>query len=60
MLLLLPSTLPQTLFFLACLALAGSYRFLSSMATPNYAADGSVLDEGCDLNMEGGIAEYVL
>lgn len=35
------------------------FRFMSSMATPKLAADGSILDEGCDLNMEGGLAEHV-
>ncbi|KAK3860864.1 hypothetical protein Pcinc_018194 [Petrolisthes cinctipes] len=51
--------LDTTMLILASLVLGGCYRFMSSMATPKYGADGSMLDEGCDLNIEGGIAEHV-
>ena len=35
-------------------------RFLSSMARTKMSEEGQLLDEGCDLNMEGGLAEYVV
>jgi len=37
---------------------SGSYRFMSSMARPTFAVDGSLLDGGIDLNMNEGMAEY--
>ncbi|KAG0711107.1 Transmembrane protein 208 [Chionoecetes opilio] len=48
-----------TLMVVAGLVLAGCYHFMSSMATPKRNPDGSLIDEGCDLNIEGGIAEHV-
>ena len=38
----------------------GSYRSMSTMAKPVLAEDGSLLDGGIDLNMEQGMAEWVL
>jgi len=38
----------------------GSYKFMSSMARPTYATDGTLLDGGIDLNMKEGMAEYDL
>lgn len=38
----------------------GSYQFMAYMATAKYSETGQLLDSGVDLNMEGGIAEYVL
>ncbi|XP_063849809.1 transmembrane protein 208-like [Scylla paramamosain] len=52
-------TMDLTLVVMVVMVLAGCYHFMSSMAKPKLAADGSVLDEGCDLNIEGGIAEHV-
>lgn len=43
--------------FISAISFAASYKFMSSMANPKYGADGSITDEGCDLNIEGGIAE---
>ncbi|XP_069179320.1 transmembrane protein 208 isoform X2 [Procambarus clarkii] len=51
--------LDLTLLFMAGLVFTGCYRFMASMAKPKLSAEGSVLDEGCDLNIEGGIAEHV-
>ncbi|CAD5113253.1 DgyrCDS2432 [Dimorphilus gyrociliatus] len=48
--------------FLVCGVLAtyyGSYKFMSSMATPTYAPDGSLFDAGSDLNISGGVSEHV-
>ncbi|KAF2354477.1 SRP-independent targeting protein 2/TMEM208 [Trinorchestia longiramus] len=42
----------------SCL-LAASNFFLSSMACVKRSSSGEVLDPGCDLNIEGGIAEHV-
>lgn len=47
----------QVLIVLSAIVYFASYRFMASMASPKYGEDGSVLDEGCDLNIEGGIAE---
>jgi len=33
---------------------------MSRMAQPTYAADGTLLDGGIDLNMKEGMAEYVV
>ena len=38
----------------------GSYRSMSAMAKPVFAEDGSLLDGGIDLNMEQGMAEWVI
>lgn len=38
----------------------GSYRSMSAMAKPAFADDGSLLDGGIDLNMEQGMAEWVM
>jgi len=38
----------------------GTYNFMSRMAQPTYAADGTLLDGGIDLNMKEGMAEYVV
>ncbi|XP_042223971.1 transmembrane protein 208-like [Homarus americanus] len=51
--------LDLTLLFFAGVVFTCCYRFMASMAKPKVAADGSILDEGCDLNIEGGIAEHV-
>jgi len=53
---------PKLDLFLATFAglvFACCYRFMSSMSTTKLGADGSILDEGCDLNIEGGIAEHI-
>ncbi|XP_050689611.1 transmembrane protein 208-like [Eriocheir sinensis] len=51
--------LDLTLVVLAGIVFAACYHFMSSMATPKLGSDGAILDEGCDLNIEGGIAEHV-
>ncbi|KAK7068481.1 hypothetical protein SK128_006108 [Halocaridina rubra] len=52
-------TFDLVLLGFAGLVFTGCYRFMAMMATPKLAADGSVLDEGCDLNIEGGLAEHI-
>nr|XP_036221558.1 transmembrane protein 208-like [Bactrocera oleae] len=42
---------------IAVLILAGSVQFMVFMSRPKYSENGSILDSGNDLNMEGGIAE---
>ncbi|XP_036231755.1 transmembrane protein 208 [Bactrocera oleae] len=44
---------------IAVLILAGSVQFMVFMSRPKYSENGSILDSGNDLNMEGGIAENV-
>ena len=39
------------------IVLLASYQFMSSMAAPKKSENGAILSEGCDLNIEGGIAE---
>ncbi|KAL7634052.1 UNVERIFIED_CONTAM: hypothetical protein RMT77_015377 [Armadillidium vulgare] len=51
--------LDRVLIVLSAIVYFASYRFMASMASPKYGEDGSVLDEGCDLNIEGGIAEHI-
>ncbi|XP_011190903.1 transmembrane protein 208 [Zeugodacus cucurbitae] len=45
--------------FIAVLTLAASVQFMVFMSRPKYSENGSILDSGNDLNMEGGIAENV-
>ena len=42
---------------ISCLIYFASYLSMSSMAKPNKGSDGTIISEGCDLNIEGGIAE---
>ncbi|XP_039954897.1 transmembrane protein 208 [Bactrocera neohumeralis] len=44
---------------IAVLILAGAVQFMVFMSRPKYSENGSILDSGNDLNMEGGIAENV-
>ena len=37
----------------------GSYHFMNSMARPTYN-QGTLVDSGVDLNMEAGMAEWVM
>lgn len=37
----------------------GANQFMKSMSQPQLTESGSILDSGTDLNMEGGIAEWV-
>lgn len=41
------------------LVLAACYQFMCYMARVKYTESGQLLDSGVDLNMVGGIAEYV-
>lgn len=53
---------PKTdLFLVTCAGIVFfcCYRFMASMSVTRLGADGSILDEGCDLNIEGGIAEHI-
>lgn len=45
--------------FLSVAILLASYQFMAFMSKPKYSETGALLDCGNDLNMEGGIAEYV-
>lgn len=36
------------------------YQFMAMMCRPKISETGAILDSGSDLNMEGGIAEFVL
>ena len=45
------------MFGLAAITFLCSCKFMSSMATPKLGSGGTIIDEGCDLNIEGGIAE---
>lgn len=52
-------TFDVVMLVLAGLVFTACYKFMASMAKPKVAADGAILDEGCDLNIEGGLAEHV-
>ncbi|KAG8263333.1 hypothetical protein J6590_035171 [Homalodisca vitripennis] len=39
---------------------ATSYQFMGYISVPKYTATGQLIDAGVDLNMEGGLSEYVL
>lgn len=39
--------------------LLGSYQFMAFMSKTKISDAGAILDSGNDLNIEGGIAEYV-
>jgi len=47
----------QVLIGVTTAVYCGSYKFMSSMARPTFASDGSLLDGGIDLNMNEGMAE---
>lgn len=49
--------LMQVLIGVTTAVYCGSYKFMSSMARPTFASDGSLLDGGIDLNMNEGMAE---
>lgn len=46
--------------FVSIAILLASYQFMAFMSKAKYSETGALLDSGSDLNMEGGIAEYVL
>jgi len=52
------NSLFQALLGVTTAVYCGSYRFMSSMARPTFAADGTLLDGGIDLNMKEGMSEY--
>lgn len=45
--------------FIAVLTLAAAVQFMVFMSRPKYSENGTILDSGNDLNMEGGIAENI-
>lgn len=49
----------QVMAFLSVVILLASYQFMAFMSKAKYSETGALLDSGNDLNMEGGIAEYV-
>lgn len=49
----------QSLTAFSAIVYIGSYQFMSYMARATYSESGQLLDPGVDLNMEGGIAEWV-
>ncbi|XP_042873990.1 transmembrane protein 208-like [Penaeus japonicus] len=52
-------TLDLVLLGVAGIVFTACYRFMASMAFVKRDQAGAILDEGCDLNIEGGIAEHV-
>lgn len=48
-----------TLTITGLLAQVAAYKFMEMMARPTLAENGSIIETGSDLNMEGGIAEHV-
>lgn len=42
------------------IAYIGGYQFMVFMARTQYTETGVLIDSGLDLNLEGGIAEYVI
>lgn len=49
----------QSLIFLSTVSYVGCYQFMAHMAKTKYSESGQLLDSGLDLNMEGGVAEWV-
>ena len=49
----------MTMFLLTCAVHFGSYQFMAFMSRAKLTETGGVIDSGTDLNMEGGLAEYV-
>lgn len=47
------------MLLVSLLILGAAYQFMVFMSRPKYSETGALLDSGNDLNMEGGIAEYV-
>lgn len=45
--------------FISVAIMLGSYQFMAFMSKAKYSESGLLLDSGSDLNMEGGIAEWV-
>lgn len=45
--------------FVSIAIMLGSYQFMAFMSKSKYSGSGNLVDSGNDLNMEGGIAEYV-
>lgn len=49
----------QLLYLFSCAVYIGAYQFMVFMSKPKHTETGQLIDTGVDLNMEGGIAEYV-
>jgi hypothetical protein len=47
------------LIFGALITLA-CYQFMVFMSRPSFTETGAILDSGVDLNMQAGVAEYVI
>lgn len=43
--------------FISIVIMVGSYQFMVFMSRPKLSDNGTIIDSGSDLNMEGGIAE---
>ena len=50
----------QMMFSLSLITYMGSYYFMAYMAKSTYGSNGNLIDAGIDLNMEQGMAEYVV
>lgn len=50
----------QTMAFISLAILLAAYQFMAFMSKTKQNEAGVILDSGNDLNIEGGIAEYVL
>lgn len=49
----------QFMNIICIVAYIGGYQFMVFMARTQYTETGVLIDSGLDLNLEGGIAEYV-
>ncbi|CAG9797051.1 unnamed protein product [Chironomus riparius] len=59
---LLLKTLTGTLITMTIISFGihlGAYQFMKMISRPQLSENGSIIDSGTDLNMEGGIAEHV-
>lgn len=48
------------LFIMSCIVQFGAYKFMAYMSKATFSESGQLLDSGVDLNMSGGIAEWVI
>lgn len=47
------------LILFSVVSYTGSYQFMVHMSKAKYSDSGQLVDSGVDLNMQGGVAEYV-
>lgn len=50
----------QAMAFISVAILLASYQFMAFMSKAKFSESGAILDSGNDLNIEGGIAEWVI